>query len=183
VNEEPGFRTADSTLRLDLGFLTISERSIEAPDGGIFSRFVVEHPGAVAVVPLAGDDVILLHQYRAAVGGRILEIPAGRLDVPGESPDAAARRELKEETGFVAEALTHLTDIWTAVGFSDEQISLFLAEDLEEGNRAPVGPEEADAKIIRMPYSKALDLVISGEIGDAKTAIGLLLGAHARAST
>ena len=182
MNEHPGFKTTASTLRLDLGFLTITERSIEAPGGGIFNRFVVEHPGAVAVVPLAGDDVILLHQYRAAVGGRILEIPAGRLDVPGESADAAARRELQEETGFLTEGLTHLTDIWTAVGFSNEQISLFLAEDIVEGDRAPVGPEETDAEIIRMPFNRALDLVTSGKIADAKTAIGLLLGAHARAS-
>jgi ADP-ribose pyrophosphatase len=183
VSEESGFRITDSTLRLDLGFLTVTERSIEAPDGGIFNRFVVEHPGAVAVVPITGDDVILLHQYRAAVGGRILEIPAGRLDVPGEPPKAAARRELQEETGFVAHRLSHLTDVWTAVGFSNERISLFLAEDVVEGERAPVGPEEAAAEIIRMPFARALDLVTSGEIGDAKTAIGLLLGAHARAST
>jgi 8-oxo-dGTP pyrophosphatase MutT (NUDIX family) len=183
VTEERLFRTTDSTLRLDLGFLSITERSIEAPGGATFSRFVVEHPGAVAVVPVIGDDVILLDQYRAAVGGRVLEIPAGRLDVEGEPREAAAQRELQEETGFVTDDLRHLTDLWTAVGFSNERISIFLAEDITEGERNPVGPEEADAEIIRMSLGKALDLVISGVIDDAKTAVGLLLAANSRAST
>jgi ADP-ribose pyrophosphatase len=183
VTAERPFRTTGSALRLDLGFLSVTERSIEAPDGTPFNRFVVEHPGAVAVVPLIGGDVVLLHQYRAAVGERILEIPAGRLDVRGEPPDVAARRELQEETGFVASGLVHLTDLWTAVGFSNEQISLFLAEDIKEGARSPIGPEELDAEIIRMPFDEALDLVVSGEIRDAKTVVGILLVANTRASS
>ncbi len=182
MKEERLFRTTDSTLRLDLGFLRVTERSIEGPDGATFSRFVVEHPGAVAVVPVVDNDVILLDQYRAAVGVRVLEIPAGRLDVEGEEHEAAAVRELQEETGFVAHGLRHLTDLWTAVGFTNERISIFLADDLTEGERNPIGPEEADAGIIRMPLEKAVALVTSGVIGDAKTAVGLLLAANARAS-
>jgi ADP-ribose pyrophosphatase len=183
VTEERLFRTKGSTLRVDLGFLSVTERSIEAPTGATFNRFVVEHPGAVAVVPIIDNDVILLHQYRAAVDGRILEIPAGRLDVDGEHREAAAQRELQEETGFVADGLRHLTDLWTAVGFSNERISVFLAEDVTEGERTPVGPEEADAQIIRIPLVDAVGLVTTGVIGDAKTAVGLLLATNARAST
>lgn len=180
MNRDSLFRTTESALRLDLGFLSVTERTIEAPDGATFSRFVIEHPGAVAVVPLIGDDVVLLHQYRAAAGEQILEIPAGRLDISGEQREAAARRELQEETGFVAEELSHLTDLWTAVGFTNERISIFLAEEVEVGHRSPVGPEEAHAEIVRMPFGEALELVTSGEIADAKTAIGLLLAANAR---
>jgi 8-oxo-dGTP pyrophosphatase MutT (NUDIX family) len=183
VSEKPLFRPLNSTLRLDLGFLSVTERSLEAPDGTLFSRFVVEHPGAVAVVPLITGDVILLNQYRAAVGARLLEIPAGRLDVVGEHPEAAARRELHEESGFVASDLRHLTDMWTAVGFSNERIAIFLAEDLREGDRSPVGPEEEDAQVVRMPFERALHLVTTGEIADAKTAVGILLAVHARATS
>lgn len=180
MNEEQPFRIADSDLLLDLGFFSVTKRSIEASNGALFNRYVVEHPGAVAVVPLIDGDVVLVRQYRAAIGRHILEIPAGRLDILGEDAETAARRELQEETGFVAHDFTHLTDLLTAVGFCDERIGIFMAENVEEGVRAPVGPEEHDAEVLRLPFEHALDLATSGEISDAKTAIGLLLAAKNR---
>jgi ADP-ribose pyrophosphatase len=170
-------------LLLDLGFLAITKRSIRAPDGTPFQRVVVEHPGAVAVVPMISDEVILIRQYRAATGSRVLEIPAGRLDIPGEDPQDAARRELAEETGYAAGDLVHLTDLLTAVGFCDERISIFLATDVAPGVRDPVGPEETDAEVLLIPFREALDLVESGEITDAKTIAGLLLTARIRAAS
>jgi len=183
VSTEPSFRTTDRELVLDLGFLSVTRRSVEAPDGTPFSRIVIEHPGAVAVVPITEGEVVLIRQYRAALGDHILEIPAGKLDLVGENAEVAARRELAEETGFVARSLTHLIDLWTSVGFCDERIAIFVTEDLEAGSRTPLGPEESDAQVVRMPLEHAVSLVASGEIADAKTAVGLLLAARVRASS
>lgn len=177
------FRTRDRDVLLDLGFLNITMRSIESPDGDLFDRIVVEHPGAVAVVPIISDEVVLIRQYRPAVEKRILEIPAGKLDIVGEDPRKAARRELAEETGFLADSFFHLTDLMTSVGFCDERISIFLADDVETGIRAPIGPEEKDADVLRMPFDQALALVVSGDITDAKTAVGILLTAQIRAAS
>lgn len=174
------FRVSHRERILDLGFLDITRRTIESPDGVTFDRIVIEHPGAVAVVPLAGEDVVLLSQYRAACSDTILEIPAGKLDDPSEDVQDAARRELVEETGYRAGALHHLTDLWTSVGFCDERISIFVARDVEPGVRNPIGPEERAAEVVRMPLDQAIDLVASGIIADAKTAVGLLLAARTR---
>jgi 8-oxo-dGTP pyrophosphatase MutT (NUDIX family) len=183
VTRNHPFTDTNRELLLDLGFLEVTKRSIEAPDGSAFKRIVIEHPGAVAVVPMITDDVILIRQYRAAAGQRLLEIPAGKLDLVGESVEDAARRELAEETGYIAEDFVHLTDLWTAVGFCDERISIFLASDMEVGTRHPIGPEEIDAEVVRMPFGDALKLVMSGDIADAKTVAGLLMTEQLRASS
>lgn len=174
------FRISNRERILDLGFLDITLRTIESTDGTTFDRIVIEHPGAVAVVPLVDEDVVLLNQYRAACGDTILEIPAGKLDRHGEDTQDAARRELAEETGYTAGLLHHLTDLWMSVGFCDERISIFVAQDIEPGIRNPIGPEEMAAEVIQMPLDNALDLVASGIIADAKTVVGLLLAARNR---
>ncbi|MEN8040367.1 MAG: NUDIX hydrolase [Actinomycetota bacterium] len=165
---------------LDLGFLGVTKRTIKGPDGGAFDRIVVEHPGAVAVVPIIGTDVVLLRQYRAAAGDRILEIPAGKLDIAGEDLEEAARRELEEEAGLTGGTITKLTSIWTSVGFSDERITIFMIEEPSDGLRSPVGPEETDAEVVRMPLTEAVSLVASGVVSDAKTVAGILLAIHHR---
>jgi len=162
---------------LDVSFLTVAMRTIETPTGERIERVVVKHPGAVAVVPVIDDDVILIEQYRAAAQDVVLEIPAGKIDHPSDDRAATAHRELLEETGFTAQSMTILTDLWTAVGFSDERIAIFLAEDLSEATRAPAGAEEELARIIRMPFTTALAMVKDGEITDAKSVAGLLLAA------
>jgi len=183
VNGEQPFRITNRALLLDLGFLSVTERSVESSDGATFKRFVIEHPGAVAVVPIVGDNVVLVRQYRAAIRDHILEIPAGKLDAPGEDLEEAARRELREETGFSAATLLKLTDLLTAVGFCDETITIFVAQDVVAGDRSPIGPEEHDAEVIQMPLQQAVELVASGEITDAKTAVGLLLASRIRATS
>lgn len=177
------FRIDERILLLDLGFLHVTQRTVSSSDGETFERIVIEHPGAVAVVPLVDDDVVLLRQYRVAADDFILEIPAGKLDRTGEERTIAARRELAEETGYIAGDLTHLTDLWTALGFCDERISIYVARDVLPGPRHPVGPEEVSAEVVRLPISKALDLVAAGEIADAKTVAGLLLATFDRAPT
>ena len=183
MSSDHGFVVTGSRRILDAAFLSIDERRIVTPDGSVIDRVVVAHPGAVAVVPFIGDDIILIEQYRAAADALVLEIPAGRLDPTDSDREQAARRELLEETGFTARELTHLTDVWTAVGFSDEVITIMAATGLTMGQAAPDGPEERAATIHRIPFIDAVRRVVSGEIKDSKTIAGIMIAhAHRTAS-
>lgn len=174
------FRTVGSRTMLDVAFLSVQVRDVLTPRGDTVERLVITHPGAVAVVPCIDDDVILIEQYRAAADRPVLEIPAGKLDHDSHGKEETAHRELMEETGLRAGSLTWLTEIWTTVGFTDERIAIYLAGDLTMGDRAPVGDEEAAARIVRMPFAEALGHVRDGTINDAKTAVGILLSAFER---
>lgn len=175
MSHQPTFSIVASETLTDVEFLNVVMRTVETPTGEHVKRIVVEHPGAVAVVPRVGNDVILVAQYRAAVSRVVLEIPAGKLDEPGESLEEAALRELSEETGYIARTLTHLTDLLTAVGFSDEKISIYLAIDPTPGPAHPVGAEEELAEIVVMPWTEAVARVRDGSITDAKTVAGILI--------
>jgi ADP-ribose pyrophosphatase len=142
-------------------------------DGKNLMRVVVRHPGAVAVVPVIGEDVILIEQERMPVGERVLEIPAGKRDIEGESPEVTAIRECEEEVGWRPGRLTSLGSIYTTPGFSDERIWLFIGWDLEPVPTNPQGHEEEQAAVIRMPIADALRRVDERRIVDAKTVIGL----------
>ena len=148
----------------------------EAPDGELLSREVVTHPGAVSVVPLLGDDtVVMVRQFRAAVGGDILEIPAGKRDVPGELPAITAHRELVEEVGYAAGRLDELGTFYNSPGFCDEFSHVYLARDLREVPADAQGPEERHMTIERIPIDDVPGLIAGGDLVDAKSQIGLLL--------
>ena len=152
---------------------------VEMPDGSVAEREIVEHANAVAIVAMEPDgNVILIRHYRHAVRERVLEIPAGKLDVDGEAPAAAANRELAEEVGLEADQLTELTHFHNSAGWSEEATTIYLATDVRPCD-VPDGftaeHEEADIEIVRVPLAEALAKVDSGEINDAKTVIGLLL--------
>jgi ADP-ribose pyrophosphatase len=170
------FRVVGSEPVCDAGFLTITDESIQAPGGEPFTRIVVHHPGAVVVVPVDGDDVVMVRQFRAAVGHDILEVPAGKRDVDGEPTEETARRELEEEIGFRPGRLVKLAEFYNTPGFCDEYTYLYLATDLIDlgGNQA-VGPEEEAMTIERIPLDSVDDLIGRGELQDAKSIIGLLL--------
>lgn len=136
-------------------------------------RVIVHHPGAVAVVPIIGDDVVLIDQERMPAGRRLLEIPAGKRDVDGESLEATAVRECEEEIGWRPGRLTSLGSIYTTAGFSDERIWLFIGWDLEPVVAHPQGHEEEHATVVRMPIAEALRRVDERTIVDAKTVVGL----------
>ncbi len=172
------FHTTGSKTIADVGFARLDEVTIEAPDGTTALRYVLRLPNAVAVVPLYGADVVLIEQYRAPLGEAILEIPAGMLDIPGEDPIAAARRELEEEVGFSAGHLEHLTDIVTSPGTTDEVVSLYLAQGIQPVPRKPEGPEERHATVVTMPLAQAVEQVRIGRIKDAKSVVGILLAAR-----
>ena len=144
------------------------------PDGSVAPREVARHIGASAILPLdANGDVWLVRQYRAAIDRVLLEIPAGKLEFAGEDRQLAAKRELEEETGLTAASWTLLGEIYTAPGFSDERISLFLARDLSAGNSHPDSDEFLN--VVRMPLIELKAMIMRGEIRDAKTLCAVTL--------
>ncbi len=163
--------------------LTLEQRHYLSPGGVHQVRAVVRHPGAVAVVPLIDEEVVLIRQFRAPVAGPLWEIPAGKLDLAGEEAAATARRECEEEVGYRPGSLELLTSILTTPGFSDERIDIFLAEGLEPVTARPEGIEEELAEVRRIPFDEALRMIDQGEIVDAKTQIGLLALARRRNTT
>jgi len=141
-----------------------------------FERDIVRHPGAVSVVPLLDDGrVVMVRQYRAAIDAELIEIPAGKRDVPGEAPDLTAQRELGEEVGYRARELIKLAEFHNSPGFSDEHSFVFLGSGLEPTEIALDGVEERHMKVFEVPLTDALQMVFDGRITDGKTIIGLLL--------
>jgi ADP-ribose pyrophosphatase len=159
-------------------FITFRVDTVEDPLGQRHTREIVEHPGAVCVVPLRGPDVLMVRQFRTPLGQVLLELPAGTLDrLPDgslEDPASAAHRELDEETGYRAGSLRLLGRFWTAPGFTDELMHLYLATDLELLANAS-GPDEGEfLDLVPIPVSEAVAMAESGEIADAKSLVGLL---------
>jgi len=162
------------------GFLTFAEEVFESPTGERFVRWMVEHPGAVAAVPVEdgpdGPHVVLVRQWRPALRDRLLELPAGKLDVEGEAPDAAMARELAEEIQQEPGRLVKLTTFWNSPGFSTELTHVYIALDLSPCDRPEAAKEEEqDMTIERVPLADTARLIATGEITDAKTIIGLAL--------
>ncbi|WP_312878464.1 NUDIX hydrolase [Lentzea indica] len=148
---------------------------VEMPGGGTAKREIVEHMGAVAVVAVdPAGEVVLIHQYRHALGRHLWELPAGLLDHHGEEPVVGARRELAEEVGLDAARWDVLVDAAASPGFTDEVVRVFLARDLSEVDREVQGEEEADLEIHRFPLDEAVRMVFSGEIVNSSAVAGLL---------
>ncbi len=152
------------TLRLD---------TVRLPNGTIAQREIVEHRGAVAIVPLMdADTVLLIRQYRRAVGETLLEIPAGTLE-PDEPPDRCAQRELEEETGYRAGNLRHLFSQYLAPGYSQEVLHVYLAEELTRTRQQTDADEIVE--LAPVPLQQIEPMILKGEIKDAKTIAGLLM--------
>lgn len=147
---------------------------VALPSGRTASREIVEHRGAVAVVPLTADgEVLLVRQYRGATGGALVEIPAGTLE-PGEDPEAALHRELAEEIGMRASHIERLLAFFPSPGFLTEVVHLYLARGLTPHRQEA---EEEDLEVLRVSLPEARAMVERGEIRDAKSIIGILLAA------
>ena len=151
--------------------------SVRFPDGSVGELEMVRHPGASAVVPFLtdphGDDpqILLIKQYRYAADDFIYEIPAGKLD-GGEDPEVCARRELQEETGCTAERIEHVYTFYTTPGFTDERIHALMATGLTRGDMKHEKDEFMSMETVTL--SRALELIKSGELMDAKTALAVL---------
>ncbi len=156
--------------------LSVHQADVELKDG---STHVFEHVrfGDVsAILPILADGrLVLIRQFRPAAGRSMIEIPAGHIE-PGESPEHAARRELEEETGYTAAQWEQLTRFFPSTGKLAETMFLYLATELEPGRPRPDEVEELDTVIVTL--AEAFDHVRTGEIGDAKTYLALLLAAN-----
>jgi len=156
--------------------ISVRVDTVELPDGRTTTREVVEHPGAVAVVPIDDEGcVLLVRQYRYAIGRDLLEIPAGTRE-PNETPEETARRELAEEIGHEPGTLRKLFQVYLAPGYSTEKIHYFIATDLRPVTAT--GDEDEFIEVVRVPLPEALTGIASGEFQDAKTVAAITLAAH-----
>ena len=153
-------------------FLTLKSDKIMLPDGNTSSREWIKHPGAVCCIPILPDGRIgLIKQYRYPVKKQMIEIPAGKLD-KNENPEKCAIRELEEEIGYKAGKLTFLANIHPAIGFTDEKMWIYLAENLVKTEQSL----DSDEFLSLFPtkLEEAVEMVWEGEITDVKTIIGIL---------
>ena len=162
-----------TNLVFDGNLLKVYRDKVELPNGKEASREFIKHPGAVAVVPITEDGkIVLVKQYRYAIGKTMLEVPAGKLDY-GEHPDQCVLRELKEETGFIANNIKRMTSIYTTPGFSDEVIHLYVADNLKLSKQCLDEDEFLDVEVYTKEEIKIM--IADGTINDAKSMLALLL--------
>ena len=163
----------ESKLLYDGKILKLRFDTVTLPDGELSTREIVEHPGAVAIVPITADGrIVLVRQYRHAIGDLMLEIPAGKLDA-GEDPLVCAYRELEEETGYSAGSLRYLSSVYTTPGFTNEKIHLYVAGQLCETKQRTDNDEFINVEIYSCMQIRSL--IDTGVICDAKTMLALLL--------
>ncbi|HLG67703.1 MAG TPA: NUDIX hydrolase [Acidimicrobiales bacterium] len=175
-----GFRRLDEREVFRSRVFWVGELQLADPDGRPFTRHVVHHPGAVAVVAVdATGTVTLVRQYRAAVGAYVLEVPAGTCDEHGEALEDTARRELAEEAGLRAGELTRLTALYNTPGYSDQVTTVFLATRLTPCPTARAGIEERYMDLEAVPLAEVGERVAGGAIVDATTIVSLLLAQRA----
>jgi ADP-ribose pyrophosphatase len=172
----PPFRRVSEVEVFRFWLFTVGRAEVVAPDGNHFERFVVHHPGAVAIVAVdANRRVTLVRQYRAAVDRMVLEAPAGTRDVDGESLEATARRELVEEAGLSAESMEVLMGTFNTPGISDQHTTIFLATGLSPCAARPSGVEEGFMTIETIALDDVETLVADGTLVDETTVLGLYL--------
>jgi len=158
---------------LKLRKFEVYRRSVTGRDGNLRAQEFIRHPGAVVILPLLSETrCLMLRQFRPAIERELWELPAGTLDVPGESAEAAARRELEEETGHCCGRIEYLCEFYPSPGVMTELIRSYVAYDLTE-TRQRLEPTER-IRVESMDLSEAMRLIDAGEIVDAKTIITLL---------
>ncbi|HOQ09100.1 MAG TPA: NUDIX hydrolase [Syntrophomonadaceae bacterium] len=145
--------------------------TVELPDGSTSTREIVAHAGAVAILPVDKDGTVwLVRQYRKPVEKVLLEIPAGTME-PGEEPRDCAIRELEEETGLQAAVWEPIVSYYSAPGFCDEQLHLYLARDLSRGSSHTDRDEFVE--VVKMSLAEAYEAIFKGEIIDGKSIIAI----------
>jgi ADP-ribose pyrophosphatase len=175
LSEEPElFEKTLKTKRIYKGrIVSLREDTVKLVNGVISKREIVEHPGAVAVIALTKDNkMVLIEQFRKPAGKVLLEIPAGLVH-KGESDISGARRELTEESGYIAGRIREVFSGYSSPGYSTEIIKFYLATDLKKANQNCDVDEIIGVKLY--PVKKCLKMLRTGKIKDNKTAVGILL--------
>ena len=161
-----------SNVVFDGKLLKMRVDTVRLPNGSERKREVVEHPGAVAILPVLPDgQLILVRQYRYAVGHEMLEIPAGTREAD-EGPEACAHRELREETGYVATELKEMVRFFVSPGWATEELVIYVATDVVPGPSEPADDEFLE--IVRVRPEDVVHLIRNGDIADSKSIIALL---------
>lgn len=156
----------------DAKIFDLKKITVTLPDKKEAERFIIKHRGASCILPVDGEDIIFVVQFRAAINRLMLELPAGKLDSIDEDPLDCARRELEEETGYNAAEMIYLRKYIPAAGYSSEIIHLYAAHGLTKSIAHPDADEFVD--IVRIPFNKAYEMCLSGEIEDSKTIIAIM---------
>ena len=166
-------KTLSSKFVFDGRAVKLRVDTIQMPDGRQTTREIVEHGACIAVVAVDNDNnILLVSQYRDAVGKDLLEIPAGGVD-PGEDVEAAVKREMQEETGYLPQKLVNLGGYYLAPGYSTEYLHLFAASDLVPGRLTAEDTE--GITVVKVPVSQIRKLLNSGKICDGKSIAGLYI--------
>ena len=172
-----------SDVKFTGNVITVRVDDVRMSDGSIAHREIVAHPGAVGIVALDDDEnVVLVNQYRTPIRERLDELPAGFLDVDGESAVVAAQRELAEEAALLADQWHTLVDLHTSPGMTNEAIRIFLARGLRDSSESFTAEhEEITLTVTRVPLVEAARRALAGEITNAAAVAGLLAAMQARA--
>ncbi|MHB9023745.1 MAG: NUDIX domain-containing protein [Armatimonadota bacterium] len=165
-------RVIGSQIAFQGRLLSVRVDTVRLSSGGTSTREVVAHPGAVTMIPLLGEKVLFVRQWRNAAEQALLEIPAGTLS-PGEDPRDCAARELMEEIGYRPGKLTHLCSFFLAPGYSTEKLHVFLAEELTP-EKQPHDEDEV-LEVVALTWPEIDERLLHGEFADAKTIAGLLM--------
>lgn len=167
------FKTLSSRLIYSGRVFNLRVDRVQYPDGNTTSLDILEHGGAVVILPVDADNrLVMIRQYRHPTGRMLLEFPAGTLE-KDEAPEICARRELREETGYAAENLERLGGIYLAPGYSTEYLHVFLATGLHEDPLPKDGDEWLDVEVLS--YTELQECLQKGELEDAKSLAGLYL--------
>jgi ADP-ribose pyrophosphatase len=161
----------DSELVYEGNFMRVHKDSVLLPDGAVSTREYIAHPGAVAVLAMLDNgNLVMERQYRYAPQREFIELPAGKID-HGEDILVCAKRELLEETGYVAKEWIHLTTAWPCIGYADERMEYFLARGLSHQGRKLDDGEFLE--VLELPLSEAIEWIRQGKINESKTIVGL----------
>jgi ADP-ribose pyrophosphatase len=172
----PSFRRVAETEVFRGRIFSVTQAELVDPGGNPFTRSIVHHPGAVAIVDVdVNRRVTLVRQYRAAVDRMVLEVPAGTCDVSGEALETTARRELSEEAGLLARAMDVMIGTFNTPGISDQRTTIFLATGLSPCPAEPKGIEEGYMTIETIALDDVETLVADGTLVDETTVLGLFL--------
>ncbi|MBQ8526287.1 MAG: NUDIX hydrolase [Clostridia bacterium] len=165
-------KTISSEQVYDGRIIKLNVDRVICPNGREATREIVRHPGGVAVVPVDKDGyVYMVRQYRVPYDTIMLEVPAGKLD-KGEEIEAAAARELREETGLTAKNMVFMGNFYPSVGFCDENLRMYLATDLSQGETDP--DDDEFLNIEKLHIDRLVDMIMNNEIKDGKTIAAIL---------